>query len=119
MKSNIKNVFNYALIKISLIPINLCIISSLIFILLRVAPGDPTMLSVNSGVVVGFVTTVFIPGNAVETTLKLVTLPDPPLPPLPKANTLDTVAVLVGLPSSEVSDISNKSFNVGVIVGYE
>ena len=49
MKSNIKNVFNYALIKISLIPVNLCIISSLIFILLRVAPGDPTDAILGSG----------------------------------------------------------------------
>ena len=49
MKSNIKNVFNYALIKISLIPVNLCIISSLIFILLRVAPGDPIDAILGSG----------------------------------------------------------------------
>ena len=41
MKSNLKNLFNYAFIKISLSPLNLWIISSLIFILLRIAPGDP------------------------------------------------------------------------------
>jgi len=49
MKSNIKNVFNYTLIKISLIPLNLWIISSLIFILLRIAPGDPTDAILGSG----------------------------------------------------------------------
>ena len=49
MKSNIKNVCNYALIKISLIPINIWIISSLIFILLRIAPGDPIDAILGSG----------------------------------------------------------------------
>ena len=49
MKSNIKNVFNYAFIKISLIPLNLWIISSLIFILLRIAPGDPIDAILGSG----------------------------------------------------------------------
>ncbi len=49
MKSNLKNVFNYTLIKISLIPLNLWIISSLIFILLRIAPGDPIDAILGSG----------------------------------------------------------------------
>ncbi len=49
MKTNIKNVFNYTLIKISLIPLNLWIISSLIFILLRIAPGDPIDAILGSG----------------------------------------------------------------------
>ncbi len=49
MKSNIRNVLNYALIKISLIPLNLWIISSLIFILLRIAPGDPIDAILGSG----------------------------------------------------------------------
>ncbi len=49
MRSNIKNVLNYTLIKISLIPINLWIISSLIFILLRIAPGDPIDAILGSG----------------------------------------------------------------------
>ena len=49
MKSNIKNIFNYTLIKISLIPVNLWIISSLIFILLRIAPGDPIDAILGSG----------------------------------------------------------------------
>jgi len=49
MKSNIKNIFNYAIIKISLVPLNLWIISSLIFILLRIAPGDPIDAILGSG----------------------------------------------------------------------
>ena len=49
MKSNLKNIFNYTLIKISLIPLNLWIISSLIFILLRIAPGDPIDAILGSG----------------------------------------------------------------------
>ncbi len=49
MRNNIKNIFNYAFIKFSLIPINLWIISSLIFILLRIAPGDPIDAILGSG----------------------------------------------------------------------
>ena len=49
MKSNINNVFKYTLIKISLIPLNLWIICSLIFILLRIAPGDPIDAILGSG----------------------------------------------------------------------
>ena len=39
------------------------------------APGVPVILKVNSGVVVGLVTAVVIPGIAVETVVKLVTVP--------------------------------------------
>ncbi len=49
MKSNIKNLLNYTLIKIAFIPLNLWIISSLIFILLRIAPGDPIDAILGSG----------------------------------------------------------------------
>ena len=49
MKSNLKNVFNYTFIKLSLIPLNLWVISSLIFILLRIAPGDPIDAILGSG----------------------------------------------------------------------
>jgi len=49
MKSNIKNIINYILIKLSLAPLNLWIISSLIFILLRIAPGDPIDAILGSG----------------------------------------------------------------------
>ena len=49
MRSNIKKVFDYTLIKISLIPLNLWIISTLIFILLRIAPGDPIDAILGSG----------------------------------------------------------------------
>ena len=49
MRNNIKKIFNYTLIKISFIPLNLLIISSLIFILLRVAPGDPVDAILGSG----------------------------------------------------------------------
>ena len=41
MSRNLYKLFNYSLLKISLIPLMLWIISSLVFILLRVAPGDP------------------------------------------------------------------------------
>ena len=49
MRSNIRNLLNYLLIKLSLIPLNLGIISTLIFILLRVAPGDPVDAILGSG----------------------------------------------------------------------
>ena len=49
MRNNIKKIFNYILIKISFIPLNLLIISTLIFILLRVAPGDPVDAILGSG----------------------------------------------------------------------
>ena len=41
MSRNSKKLLNYSMVKISLIPLMLWIISSLVFILLRVAPGDP------------------------------------------------------------------------------
>jgi len=41
MSRNLNRLLNYSLLKITLIPIMLWIISSLVFILLRVAPGDP------------------------------------------------------------------------------
>ena len=41
MSRNLNKLFNYSLLKILLIPLVLWIISSLVFILLRVAPGDP------------------------------------------------------------------------------
>ena len=39
------------------------------------APGVPVIFKVNSGVVVGLVTVVVIPGIADETAVKLVTVP--------------------------------------------
>jgi len=41
MSRNLNKLLNYSFLKISLIPLMLWIISSLVFILLRVAPGDP------------------------------------------------------------------------------
>ena len=49
MSRNLNKLFNYSLIKISLIPLMLWIISSLVFILLRVAPGDPVDAILGSG----------------------------------------------------------------------
>ncbi|KGF90762.1 Dipeptide transport system permease protein DppB [Prochlorococcus marinus str. MIT 9123] len=49
MSRNLKKLLNYSLLKISLIPIMLWIISSLVFILLRVAPGDPVDAIIGSG----------------------------------------------------------------------
>ncbi len=49
MSRDFKKIFNYTLIKLSLIPVNLFIISSLVFILLRVAPGDPVDAILGSG----------------------------------------------------------------------
>ena len=49
MSRNLNKLFNYSLLKISLIPIMLWIISSLVFILLRVAPGDPVDAILGSG----------------------------------------------------------------------
>jgi len=45
----LNKLLNYSLLKISLIPIMLWIISSLVFILLRVAPGDPVDAILGSG----------------------------------------------------------------------
>ena len=49
MSRDLKKILNYSLIKISLIPLMLWIISSLVFILLRVAPGDPVDAILGSG----------------------------------------------------------------------
>ena len=49
MSRNLKNLLNYSLFKISLMPLMLWIISSLVFILLRVAPGDPVDAILGTG----------------------------------------------------------------------
>ena len=49
MSRNLNKLFNYSLLKIALIPLMLWIISSLVFILLRVAPGDPVDAILGSG----------------------------------------------------------------------
>ena len=49
MSRNLNKLLNYSLIKISLIPIMLWIISSLVFILLRLDPGDPVDAILGSG----------------------------------------------------------------------
>ena len=49
MSRNLNKLFNYSLLKIAFIPIMLWIISSLVFILLRVAPGDPVDAILGSG----------------------------------------------------------------------
>ena len=49
MSRNLNKILNYSLLKISFIPIMLWIISSLVFILLRVAPGDPVDAILGSG----------------------------------------------------------------------
>ena len=49
MTRDIKKLINYSLLKFSLIPVILWIISTLVFILLRVAPGDPVDAILGSG----------------------------------------------------------------------
>jgi len=49
MSRNLNKLLNYSLLKVSLIPLMLWIISSLVFILLRVAPGDPVDAILGSG----------------------------------------------------------------------
>ena len=49
MSRNLNKLFNYSLLKILFIPLVLWIISSLVFILLRVAPGDPVDVILGSG----------------------------------------------------------------------
>nr|WP_075487277.1 ABC transporter permease [Prochlorococcus marinus] len=49
MSRNLNKILNYSFLKVSLIPIMLWIISSLVFILLRVAPGDPVDAILGSG----------------------------------------------------------------------
>ena len=49
MSKDLNKIFNYSLLKLSLIPLMLWIISTLVFILLRVAPGDPVDAILGSG----------------------------------------------------------------------
>ena len=49
MSRNLNKLLNYSFLKISLIPLTLWIISSLVFILLRIAPGDPVDAILGSG----------------------------------------------------------------------
>ena len=49
MSSDLKKIFNYSLLKVSFIPIMLWVISTLVFILLRVAPGDPVDAILGTG----------------------------------------------------------------------
>ena len=49
MSRDLNKLLNYSLLKISLIPLMLWIISTLVFILLRVAPGDPVDAILGSG----------------------------------------------------------------------
>jgi len=49
MSRDLKKLFNYSLLKISLMPFMVLIISTLVFILLRVAPGDPVDAILGSG----------------------------------------------------------------------
>jgi len=49
MSRNISKILNYIFIKLSLIPVSLLIISTLVFILLRIAPGDPVDAILGSG----------------------------------------------------------------------
>ena len=49
MSRDLNKLFNYSLLKLSLIPLILLIISTLVFILLRVAPGDPVDAILGSG----------------------------------------------------------------------
>ena len=49
MSKNYNKLIKYTFFKVSLIPLSLLIISSLIFILLRVAPGDPVDAILGSG----------------------------------------------------------------------
>ena len=49
MSRNINNLLKYSLLKISLIPLMLLLISTLVFVLLRIAPGDPVDAILGSG----------------------------------------------------------------------
>ena len=49
MSRDLNKILKYSLIKLSLIPFMLWVISSLVFILLRVAPGDPVDAILGSG----------------------------------------------------------------------
>ena len=49
MSRDLKKLLNYSLFKISFIPLMLWVISTLVFVLLRVAPGDPVDAILGSG----------------------------------------------------------------------
>ncbi len=49
MSKDLNKIFNYSLLKLSLIPLMLLVISTLVFVLLRVAPGDPVDAILGSG----------------------------------------------------------------------
>ena len=49
MSRDLSKTFNYSLLKLSLIPLMLWVISTLVFILLRIAPGDPVDAILGSG----------------------------------------------------------------------
>ena len=49
MSRNLNKILNYSLLKLSFIPLMLWIISTLVFILLRIAPGDPVDAILGSG----------------------------------------------------------------------
>ena len=49
MSKNYTKIIKYTFLKVSLIPLSLLIISTLVFILLRVAPGDPVDAILGSG----------------------------------------------------------------------
>ena len=49
MSKNYNKIIKYTFFKVSLIPLSLLIVSSLVFILLRVAPGDPVDAILGSG----------------------------------------------------------------------
>ena len=49
MSRDLNKLLKYSLFKISIIPLMLWIISTLVFILLRVAPGDPVDAILGSG----------------------------------------------------------------------
>ena len=49
MSRDLNKILNYTFLKFSLIPLILWIISTLVFILLRIAPGDPVDAILGSG----------------------------------------------------------------------
>ena len=49
MSRDLNKILNYSVLKLSLIPLMLWVISTLVFILLRIAPGDPVDAILGSG----------------------------------------------------------------------
>ena len=49
MSRDLTKILNYSFLKLSLIPLMLWVISTLVFILLRIAPGDPVDAILGSG----------------------------------------------------------------------